>query len=1353
MKSFKRSLSIVIIFAMFISLLPPLGSTSYAAVNLEIQGFPTSDERPSNPYSTIQELIELRVGYTQIDDSDLSDLYYVIEEVNTGVFKEVKNNQPEKDGAGFVKFSDIQLYEGLNKIIVKLDSGTNPQSLPAWINYTEITTVNELTIDERQFINGMIVPLENPASNDKTIFIEGIAPNATSLFGYTTLDPLGVYASFFRSGTGQFSFSAGEDENEDLHLRPGDNELKILASSADTTYNTKRTFVYNNGDNFVYNTEVSEATNLNEPTESMLFKQPTFSASDSADTYTIDFITDVKINRNESNPTHDKLKIEIDGIDETYEVTFNIDESTPAYSYTMDAGITNVPIPAEDIEIEDEYYLIKNIEIEGISINHAENEQTLTATFLPSQTGYSQSTHDFVFYFINETQPFVKEVYETISSTKLFSGIEITVLTESLLLDVVTEKDADGVKVYSVDSFGQEILLTSSSTVSQNTDNDPETIIYTVNLDKDDLPEGRSNIKFVPYQEDGLGVQTDFEVGSKEFEINYNPSPYVYLTNISKAQDFTSLDEPSGIDLDGDPITGPIFQIKPVNIPESQWGDIRIVFNDHVDKIREIDEHHVSGKFEEFRFYFGSEDKTDDDADIDDNLREDWQLQNGLNELLIEVYPEGTLSETDPDVDPGTDPGLTEPITTFKYEMFYYTSELPEVLLLEVDEDFLDDYNYVQESNYRYYTQETKFQFKSSVASANEVEFRFSGINEEGEYEQHRELYLWDDNNFERMSESAYEAKYGTEQELGYKYVDLIDEDGVSEDSIPLGSSSGWATFSSEILDLEGTGTFAVEVIARNDNGLINTRTIEIGRDPATFVVHYPTIDPVTKTGFVNGNYTRIYVEAENADKIIYDKKKEVTKTEVIELDGEDYDLFVFEINDLKNGDNKIKFTVVRGTQEDEAEIMLINADTPVPGAEHKESISKRKIDAFDKSIELSFPKGTILLQNEARGVQALSPTRDIVLAIADPDDGRVNKVLHPFFGEDSKFNNVDDNFVRIFEDPAERFRTISNLYWIDGGIVSSIEDQQEILYGSGIYPYEDGQEFYDRDASEIDEQYVPSNPGELTLKYDPNVVQSAWRYVTVFHYGYNVDYLDNESYEWVNIGGVVDQKKNTITVPFTEFGYYVVMYMNESFDDVIGHPWAKNYLDTLYSKGIMNNRASSNQLFEPDEPISRGEFTSLIVKAFDLPLNYEGDRTFADVKRRTSSSDGLYEYKYIETAARAGIVRGKIDDQFLPDLNLTREDAATIIARAANLRLDSNESKINSSLSKVFIDAEDINNYARASVLGVYKEEIIQGKQVISDSNAKETFYFDPQANMTRAEAAAIVMRILLNEKKVPNL
>src|SRR5690625_1171606 len=177
---------------------------------------------------------------------------------------------------------------------------------------------------------------------------------------------------------------------------------------------------------------------------------------------------------------------------------------------------------------------------------------------------------------------------------------------------------------------------------------------------------------------------------------------------------------------------------------------------------------------------------------------------------------------------------------------------------------------------------------------------------------------------------------------------------------------------------------------------------IELVREPASFVVHYPLIDSETKIGTVNGNFTRFYVEAEKADQILVGKDIEVNETVSVELEtGEVRDLFVFEVTGLKRGKNDIKFTIIRGEQEEEAVVTLYHADTAVPGAEFKESIDRSRIRAFDRSVEMRFPKGTILKRNHARANdQALAPMRDVFVGIADPVDGRVNKMLHPAFNE-----------------------------------------------------------------------------------------------------------------------------------------------------------------------------------------------------------------------------------------------------------------------------------------------------------------------------------------------------------------
>ncbi|WP_256205472.1 S-layer homology domain-containing protein [Calditerricola satsumensis] len=78
---------------------------------------------------------------------------------------------------------------------------------------------------------------------------------------------------------------------------------------------------------------------------------------------------------------------------------------------------------------------------------------------------------------------------------------------------------------------------------------------------------------------------------------------------------------------------------------------------------------------------------------------------------------------------------------------------------------------------------------------------------------------------------------------------------------------------------------------------------------------------------------------------------------------------------------------------------------------------------------------------------------------------------------------------------------------------------------------------------------------------------------------------------------------------------------MHNSFNDVIDHPWARDDLDTLYAKGYMMNKEPN--LFVPNEPITRGEFVTMLVKMFEIPLDYEGSLTFTTCAPTTRSARG----------------------------------------------------------------------------------------------------------------------------------
>jgi hypothetical protein len=216
---------------------------------------------------------------------------------------------------------------------------------------------------------------------------------------------------------------------------------------------------------------------------------------------------------------------------------------------------------------------------------------------------------------------------------------------------------------------------------------------------------------------------------------------------------------------------------------------------------------------------------------------------------------------------------------------------------------------------------------------------------------------------------------------------------------------------------------------------------------------------------------------------------------------------------------------------------------------------------------------------------------------------------------------------------------------------------------------------------------------------------------------------------------------------------------MDDSYNDVTNHPWARDDLDTLYTKGYMMPKTPYQ--FMPNDPITRGEFVTMLVKIFDIPLlnqdtqqsaNNNSSSTFLDVQRGFSDLSGLYNFLSIEAAARAGIVRGNANGTFLPNSAITRQDAAVVIARAAELKLSSDEPKSLASLQKLFTDAGSVDFYAVPSVEAVTKSGLIQGKDnVLLQGQKKITQRFDPLDNFTRAEAAAVAIRVLKQQKKIP--
>lgn len=174
-------------------------------------------------------------------------------------------------------------------------------------------------------------------------------------------------------------------------------------------------------------------------------------------------------------------------------------------------------------------------------------------------------------------------------------------------------------------------------------------------------------------------------------------------------------------------------------------------------------------------------------------------------------------------------------------------------------------------------------------------------------------------------------------------------------------------------------------------------------------------------------------------------------------------------------------------------------------------------------------------------------------------------------------------------------------------------------------------------------------------------------------------------------------------------------------FSDVANDHWAKEIIAELKEQGIVSG---TDGKFYPNDSISRAEFCTMIAQCFFKDEKAVGNVSFSDV----SSSQWFYPYTTL--LAEKGIVNGVGDGSFCPNDMITREDMAVIALRCLKEKTAVEESDY-----LTFIDAQRIADYAQTAVATLCNEGILSGTP---------EGMFNPKNNLTRAEAAVVVYKLL---------
>lgn len=188
-------------------------------------------------------------------------------------------------------------------------------------------------------------------------------------------------------------------------------------------------------------------------------------------------------------------------------------------------------------------------------------------------------------------------------------------------------------------------------------------------------------------------------------------------------------------------------------------------------------------------------------------------------------------------------------------------------------------------------------------------------------------------------------------------------------------------------------------------------------------------------------------------------------------------------------------------------------------------------------------------------------------------------------------------------------------------------------------------------------------------------------------------------------------------------FGWLPAVHA-QGFSDLDGH-WSQDAVNEAASRGVVRGYADGT--FRPDNPVTRAEFVAMLNGALGLHDEYRVRLAFADV------SDSDWFAGEVAKASYVGYVTGVTDTSFAPHATITRQEAATMVARVLP------QAGARSLAGLVaFPDLDQVAGWARTPLAVLINKGYMRGHP---DGT------LDPTGLLTRVEAVVLLSRVLEGE------
>lgn len=251
-------------------------------------------------------------------------------------------------------------------------------------------------------------------------------------------------------------------------------------------------------------------------------------------------------------------------------------------------------------------------------------------------------------------------------------------------------------------------------------------------------------------------------------------------------------------------------------------------------------------------------------------------------------------------------------------------------------------------------------------------------------------------------------------------------------------------------------------------------------------------------------------------------------------------------------------------------------------------------------------------------------------------------------------------------------------------------------------------------------QQVFLANPIKVTIPYTLTASEKGK------HESLTVVSIDENGERKAVFRGRYVPAQKRIVFETDRFGQYAITFVQRTFADLDRHEWARQAIEALASKGIVNGTSGAGGDFEPGASITRADFVMLLVHTLGLASESRAQELFSDVPRDAYYADAVH------LARTLGIVVGQGEDRFNPEAAITRQDMAVLTARALTANgylLEASDSDV----IKGYKDKDKIKDYALEAM-----RKLVQAKLLVGSGERLR-----PMDETNRAEAAVFLYRL----------